>query len=66
MSDSLIKQLEEVTIPEPGTQAWERMIDGMRKMDQYSGVINAARESIEARGLNFDEEFEKWKKNNNS
>jgi wyosine [tRNA(Phe)-imidazoG37] synthetase (radical SAM superfamily) len=57
------KQLKEINIPEPGTSEWERMIDGMRKMERYSGVIIAARESIEARGLNFDEEFAKWKEN---
>ena len=55
------KQLAEIDIPVPGTQAWEDMIDGMRMMEQYSGVIKAAKESIEARGLNFDEEFEKFK-----
>jgi hypothetical protein len=49
-------------LPEPGTQAWEDMIYNMREMNKYSGVIRAARESIEARGLNFDEEFAKWKK----
>jgi len=58
------KQIDELTLPEPGTQAWEDMVDGMRRMEQYSGVINAARKSIEARGLNFNEEFEKWKKRN--
>lgn len=52
-------------LPEPGTQAWEDMVAHMRKMNQYSGVIRAARESIEARGLNFMEEFDKWKKENN-
>jgi len=48
-------------LPEPGTQAWENMIDNMRRLDQYSGIIQAARKSIEARGLNFDNEFKKWK-----
>jgi hypothetical protein len=50
------------SLPHPETQEWEEMIDGMRDMEKYSGVIKAARESIEARGLDFNEEFEKWKK----
>jgi hypothetical protein len=67
-ADRLDKVLDEMDIPESGTQEWENMIDDMRKYDtivlkfeeQYSGVINAARKSIESRGLNFDEEFAKW------
>lgn len=50
-------------IPEPGTYEYECMIDRMRTLEKYSGLINAARKNIESRGLNFDEEFEKWRKN---
>lgn len=54
-------------LPEPGTQSWENMVDFIRadmaNVDRYSKLIKAAKKSIEARGLNFNEEFEKWKKN---
>lgn len=36
-------------LPDPGTQAWEDMVGHMRKMNQYSGVIRAARTLIEDR-----------------
>jgi hypothetical protein len=54
------------SMPEPGTKAWESMVDFMRAdLDNnmgYSKLIKAARESMESRGLNFDEEFSKWKR----
>jgi hypothetical protein len=50
-------------LPEPGTQDWERMVDNMRQQLEYMPIIKAAKESIEARGLDFDEEFEKFKAN---
>lgn len=55
-------------MPEPGSQAWEDMVDFMRAdVDSgmgYTKLIEAVRKSIESSGLNFDEEFEKWKANN--
>jgi hypothetical protein len=42
-------------LPVPGSLKWESM--------GYSGIIAAAKKSIESRGLNFNEEFKKWKKN---
>jgi len=54
-----------MTVPEPGTQAFEDMIDFMRKdLDsgmQYSKIEMMARKIIEERGGNFDKEFAKWK-----
>jgi len=53
-------------MPEPGTQEWEEMVDFMRadlERDMgYTKLIKAAEEAIKARGGDFDEEFEKWKK----
>ena len=58
-----------MSLPKPGTQDWEDMIDFMRadlESDMgYTKLINAARKSIESRGGNFDEEFAKWKENLN-
>lgn len=52
-------------MPEPGTDAYERMINYMRADLEsgmaYSKIEMQARKIIEARGGNFDEEFEKWK-----
>jgi len=54
--------------PEPGSQEWEDMVDFMRKdLDSgmaYTKLIEKAKKLIEARGGNFDEEFEKWKEKN--
>lgn len=59
--------IELPTLPEPGTQAHEEMIDFMRAdMESgmgYSKIIEFARKSIEARGLDFDEEFKKYQAN---
>jgi hypothetical protein len=53
-------------MPEPGTREWEDMVDFMRKDLEsdmgYTKIIKAAKDSIEARGGDFDEEFKKWKK----
>ena len=53
-------------IPEPGTDEWEHMADFMRadlENDMaYSKIIQKGREIVEADGRDFDEEFEKWKK----
>ena len=58
-----------MSLPKPGTQDWENMIDFMRadlESDmRYTKLINTVRKSIESRGGNFDEEFEKWKENLN-
>jgi len=53
-------------LPEPGTQAWEDMVDFMRE-DLESGMKHTkieilARKIVEDRGGNFDEEFENWRK----
>jgi len=49
-----------------GSDAYEKMIDFMRKDLEsgmaYTKIEMAARASIESRGGNFDEEFAKWKK----
>jgi len=54
-----------MAMPEPGTQAYEDMIDFMRKDLEsgmgYSKIIAAGRKIIKDRGGNFEEEFEKWK-----
>jgi len=53
-------------MPEPGSQAYESMIDLMRadleSGMRYSKIIDTARKNIEADGKDFNEEFEKWKK----
>ena len=56
-------------LPEPGTQAWENMVDYMRA-DMASGMAYTkleihARNIIVEKGLDFDEEFEKWKTERN-
>ena len=55
-------------LPEPGTQAWEDMADFMRadlENDMaYSKIIDQGRKIVEARGENFEEAFEEWKKEN--
>ena len=57
-----------MSMPEPGTQAYEDMIDFMRADLEsgmgYSKIIAAARKNIEAEGKDFDEEFKKWKEGN--
>jgi len=57
-------------MPEPGSQAWEDMIDFMRKdLDSgmsYTKIEMTARKIIEERGGNFDEEFKKWKEDKKS
>lgn len=53
-------------IPEPGSKAWEEMVDFMRKDLEsgmaYSKIIDAGRKIVEDRGGNFEEEFEAWRK----
>ena len=55
-----------MSMPEPGSQAYESMIDLMRadleSGMRYSKIIDTARKNIEADGKDFNEEFEKWKK----
>ncbi len=52
-------------LPDPKSPEWEDMVEFMRadlaNGMAYSKIIKAARESIEARGGNFDEEFKKWR-----
>ena len=68
-----IDETEEIelpnSMPEPGSAAYESMIDFMRADLEsgmgYSKIIAAAKKNIEADGRNFDEEFEKWKRNKN-
>jgi len=53
-------------LPEPGTQAWEDMVDFMRE-DLNNNMMHTkieilARKIVEDRGGNFDEEFENWRK----
>lgn len=54
-----------MSMPEPGTQDFENMIDFMRKDlesgMQYSKIIEHGRKIVEDRGENFDEAFEKWR-----
>lgn len=51
---------------EVGSDAYEKMIDFMRKDLEsgmaYTKIEMSARKIIEAKGKNFDEEFAKWKK----
>jgi hypothetical protein len=51
---------------EVGSDAYEKMIDFMRKDLEsgmgYTKLEMEARKIIEARGGNFDQEFAKWKK----
>ncbi len=54
-----------MTLPNTESPEWEEMVEFMR-VDLasdfgYSKIIKAARESIEARGGNFDEELKKWR-----
>lgn len=55
-----------MSMPEPGSPEWENMVDFMRadlESDMaYSKIIDQGRKIVEARGGNFEEEFEKWKK----
>ena len=55
----------EGTMPLPGDSGYESMVDFMRADLAcgmgYTNLIEAARKSIEARGLNFEEEFNKSK-----
>jgi len=57
------------SIPDPGSQEYEDMIDFMRKDLEsgmaYSKIIDQARKNIEADGRDFDEEFKKWKESKN-
>ena len=57
-----------MTMPKPGSNEWESMIDFMRKDLEssmgYSKVITAAKKIVEDRGGNFNEEFEAWKEKN--
>lgn len=56
-------------MPEPGSQAFEDMIDFMRKDLEsgmgYSKIIQKGREIVEADGRDFDDEFKKWKEKKN-
>ena len=57
-------------MPEPGTQAWEDMVDFMRD-DLESGMQSTkieiiARELLTKQGRDFDEEFENWRKEKNN
>jgi len=53
-------------MPNPGSKEYEEMVEFMRadlEADMgYSKMIETARKSVEAKGKNFQEEFEKWKK----
>ena len=53
-------------MPKPGTQEFEDMIDFMRADLEsnmgYSKIIATGKKIVEDRGGNFEEEFEKWKK----
>jgi len=55
-----------MSLPEPGTPEYEKMIDFMRtdleSGMKYSKIIAAGRKIVEDRGGNFDEEFKKWKR----
>jgi hypothetical protein len=55
-----------MSMPDPGNDEYERMIDFMRadlESDMgYSKIIETARKNIEASGRDFWEEFEKWKR----
>ena len=55
-------------MPEPGTQAWEDMVDFMREdVDNnmmHTRLISTTRELLESQGRDFDAEFAKWKKEN--
>ena len=62
-------------MPEPGTKAYDDMVDYMRaeieSPDAYRKVNEAARtietalrESLKMRGRDFDTEFKKWKEKN--
>lgn len=57
----------EKKMPEPGSREWEDMVDFMRADLEcgmgYSRIINTVRKRMEEDGKDFDEEFEKWKKN---
>jgi hypothetical protein len=51
-------------MPEPGTRAYEEMIDFMRYDLEHdmalTKIVMAAKKVIEDSGRNFDEEFAKW------
>jgi len=51
---------------DPESSDYEKMVDFMRADLEnnmaYSKIIKAARDIIEKKGGNFDEEFNEWKK----
>ncbi len=52
-------------LPDPESPEWEEMVEFMRadlaSDFGYTKIIKAAKESIEARGGNFNEELKKWR-----
>lgn len=57
-------------LPDPGTQAWENMVDFMREdLDNNmmrTRLILKARELLKSQGRDFDAEFGKWKEKNHA
>lgn len=58
-----------MTMPQPGSSEWESMIDFMRR-DLGSGmqltkIEMTARKILDDAGKDFNEEFDKWKEENN-
>jgi hypothetical protein len=58
-----------MTMPEPGTQKWENMVDFMRKDLEndmaYTKIEMEARRIVAEKGKDFDAEFKKWKEKRN-
>ena len=58
-----------MTMPLPGSNEWDSMIDFMRKDLEsgmaYTKIEMAARKILDDEGRDFNIEFEKWKEENN-
>ena len=58
-----------MTMPLPGSNEWDSMIDFMRKDLEsgmaYTKIEMAARKILDDEGRDFNTEFEKWKEENN-
>lgn len=53
-------------MPEPGSKAYDEMVEFMRRDLETdfasTKLIDATRELLESQGRDFDEEFDKWLK----
>jgi len=65
------QRLEELAaqIPTPGSSEWESWVDKARvdiaRFEEQQQAINIAKRILKSKGLDFDEEFAKWKEKRN-